>query len=158
MTDANTKTPRLSTLRMKLRLVTLTVYTCSLVLDVLNSTGVTFAIDDIASHYGISESTANWTLSAYALIFGAFLSFSGRLGILIYLTLLHQEPELTLFSHRRRTRTQESLCSWPHILCSFVHSYGQHSERYRTVYPTSFSRTVSGNDCPHGLCSSISDL
>ncbi|KAH8820201.1 major facilitator superfamily domain-containing protein [Xylogone sp. PMI_703] len=71
---------KLDRLRTKLRPVTLAVYTFSLVLDVLNSTGVTFAIDDIASQYKISENEASWALSAYALTFGAFLLISGRLG------------------------------------------------------------------------------
>ncbi|GFP57655.1 low affinity ammonium transporter [Trichoderma asperellum] len=73
-------TTRLDRLRVKLRPVTLVIYTFSLVLDVLNSTGVTFAIDSISREYHISENESSWALSAYALTFGAFLLISGRLG------------------------------------------------------------------------------
>lgn len=74
-------TTRLDRLRVKLRPVTLVIYTFSLVLDVLNSTGVTFAIDSISREYHISENESSWALSAYALTFGAFLLISGRLGM-----------------------------------------------------------------------------
>ncbi|KAM0445990.1 hypothetical protein ACHAO4_009577 [Trichoderma viride] len=73
-------TTRLDRLREKLRPVTLVLYTFSLVLDVLNSTGVTFAIESISREYHISETESSWALSAYALTFGAFLLISGRLG------------------------------------------------------------------------------
>ena len=77
-------TSRLNQLRTKLRPLTLVVYTCSLILGVLNSTGVTFAVADIARRYAISENEASWALSAYALTFGAFLLISGRLGISLF--------------------------------------------------------------------------
>ena len=45
----------------------LTVYTFSLVLDVLNTAGVTFAIEDIASQYSVSENEPGRALLAYSM-------------------------------------------------------------------------------------------
>lgn len=113
-----TPTTRLDRLREKLRPVTLVLYTFSLVLDVLNSTGVTFAIESISREYHISETESSWALSAYALTFGAFLLISGRLGT--YKLLLSR---VVLTACRRRCRTQKHLRIGTPFLCSLFGSY-----------------------------------
>lgn len=71
---------RIERLRVRLRPLTLATFASALVLDVLNSTGVIFALPDFVTKYNIKENEATWALSAYALTFGAFMLTTGRLG------------------------------------------------------------------------------
>jgi len=73
--------PRLDQLRKTLRPLTFAVFAGSQILDIINVTGVTFALPSISEKYGISETEASWVLSAYALTFGSFLLIAGRLGL-----------------------------------------------------------------------------
>lgn len=77
---------RLDRLRVTLRPLTFAVLAGSQVMDILNVTGVTFALPTLAVKYGISESDASWVLSAYALTFGSFLLIAGRLGKFLLLS------------------------------------------------------------------------
>ncbi|CUS08274.1 unnamed protein product [Tuber aestivum] len=75
--------PRLDQLRKTLRPLTFAVFAGSQILDIINVTGVTFALPSIAEKYDISETEASWVLSAYSLTFGSFLLIAGRLGDVI---------------------------------------------------------------------------
>ncbi|KAK5172277.1 uncharacterized protein LTR77_003915 [Saxophila tyrrhenica] len=88
---------KLESFRTALRPLTLVIYTSSLLLDVMNSTGVTFILPRVAEEYHLPYTEATWMLSAYALTFGAFLLVVGRLGDVVG----HKEVYilgLTLFS------------------------------------------------------------
>ncbi|CAZ84642.1 unnamed protein product [Tuber melanosporum] len=80
---ANVNSPRLDQLRKTLRPLTFAVFAGSQILDILNVTGVTFALPSISEKYGIPETEASWVLSAYSLTFGSFLLIAGRLGDVI---------------------------------------------------------------------------
>jgi MFS family permease len=73
---------RLERLRITLKPLTFAIFAGSMILDVFNVTGLTFAQASIAEHFDVDENLASWSLSAYALTFGSFLLLSGRAGMI----------------------------------------------------------------------------
>ncbi|TFK54877.1 MFS general substrate transporter [Heliocybe sulcata] len=78
--DAPSRSSRIERLREKSKPFLLAIFAGSMTLDLFNSTGMVFAQSSIVEQFGVSESEASWTLSAYTLTFGSFLLLAGRAG------------------------------------------------------------------------------
>lgn len=79
---------RLDSFREKMKGWRFLVFAGSMLLDTFNVNGLTFDQVSIATHFGIDEPTASWSLSAYALTFGSFLLLAGRAGMFTSVTQL----------------------------------------------------------------------
>lgn len=74
---------RVDSIRKFLQPIAFVVFCGSQILDILNLTGVTFALPSVVEKFGTSDATSTWVLSAYSLTFGCFILPLGRLGDVI---------------------------------------------------------------------------